>query len=254
VQIEREFTRHSNGATPAPNYLRWRRVVPTLAAITAIAVCVVAGNWQRGRMEEKEQLSAQAAAAAHIAPAPLPAGDVDWAAWRFRPVTATGVFDAARQILIDNKVRAGVVGFDVVTPLALPDGRVVLVDRGFVPVGRSRSVLPEAPPPAGQITVRGRIDIPASGYFELGKEQAQGPLRQHLDPRRFAVATGLPVLPIVIEATAGTGNDDALVRDRPAPDFGGERNRIYMVQWYAFAALAAGLWLWFTFRPRRAGA
>ena len=229
-------------------------MVPTLAAITAIAVCVAAGNWQRGRMEEKEHLRAQVAAAAQNAPAPLPAGDVDWTAWRFRPVTATGVFDAGRQILIDNKVHAGVVGFDVVTPLALTDGRVVLVDRGFVPVGRSRNVLPEAAPPAGPITVRGRIDIPASGYFELGKEQAQGPLRQHLDPRRFAVATGLPVLPIVIEATAATGNDDALVRDRPAPDFGGERNRIYMVQWYAFAALAAGLWLWFTFRPRRAGA
>ena len=46
--------------------------------------------------------------------------------------------------------------------------------------------------------------------------------------------------------------DDGLLRDWPAPDFGIETHRIYMVQWYAFALLAAGLWLWFH-RPRAAG-
>jgi surfeit locus 1 family protein len=45
--------------------------------------------------------------------------------------------------------------------------------------------------------------------------------------------------------------DDGLLRDWPAPDFGVATHRIYMVQWYAFALLAAGLWLWFH-RPRAA--
>ena len=54
----------------------------------------------------------------------------------------------------------------------------------------------------------------------------------------------------MIEATLPTGGDDWLARDWPAPDFGIERHRIYMVQWYAFAALALGLWAWFVLRPR----
>ena len=36
------------------------------------------------------------------------------------------------------------------------------------------------------------------------------------------------------------------------PDAGIDKHLSYMVQWYAFAAMAAGLWLWFDVRPRLA--
>jgi surfeit locus 1 family protein len=228
----------------------WRRVVPTLATIVGVTVFIAAGNWQHRRMDEKAGLRAQLDAAAEAPPAAIPRDVADWTPWRFRPVIATGTFDAARQILIDNKVHAGMVGYDVVTPLVLADGRAVLVDRGFVGGGASRARLPDVPPARGEVTVRGRLDIPPAGYFELGRAAPEGPLWQHLDPRRFADATGLAVLPVVLEATAPTGGDDALVRDWSAPDFGIERHWIYMLQWYSFAALAVALWLWFWLKPR----
>jgi surfeit locus 1 family protein len=78
-------------------------------------------------------------------------------------------------------------------------------------------------------------------------------LRQNLDPARFAADTGLRVLPVVIEATEPPTPDDGLVRAWPAPDFGVDTHRVYMVQWYAFALLAGLLWLWFH-RPRAARA
>jgi surfeit locus 1 family protein len=230
----------------------WRRVLPTLATVVGVAVFVAAGNWQHRRMDEKARLRAQLDAASAAAPVPLPAGVDDWAAWRYRPVVVTGVFDAGRQILIDNQVHGGVVGYAVVTPLKLADGRAVLVDRGFVAGGASRSVLPVVPPAAGQVTVSGRVGIPPAGYFELGQAAPEGPVWQHLDPHRFAGATGLPVLPIVVEATAPTGGDEALARDRGVPDVGIERHWIYMLQWYSFAALALVLWLWFWLKPRMA--
>ncbi|HEY5861576.1 MAG TPA: SURF1 family protein [Casimicrobiaceae bacterium] len=228
----------------------WRRVLPTLATIAGVAVFIAAGNWQRGRMDEKARLRAQLDAATAAAPVPVPTGVSDWAAWRFRPVVATGTFDAARQILIDNKVQAGVVGYAVITPLTLGDGRIVLVDRGFVPGGASRAMLPNVPPAGGMVTVRGRLNVPPAGYFEFGRAVPEGPVWQHLDPRRFTEATGVAVLPIVVEATVPTGGDDALVRDRSSPDFGIEKHWIYMLQWYSFAALAIALWLWFWLRPR----
>jgi surfeit locus 1 family protein len=242
---------HGAGASVTPGKpAGWPRMLPTFATIAAVTLFVVAGNWQRGRMEEKGRLKAQFDAAAESAVVALPAGIVDWTPWRYRNVAATGTFDSVRQILIDNKVHAGVVGYDVVTPLKLADGRAVLVDRGFVAAGPSRAELPPTPPPAGEVVVRGRINLPAAGYFELGHDPAIGPVWQHLDPRRYAEATGLPVLPIVIEAIAPTAGDAALVRDWTAPDLGIERHRIYMMQWYAFAAMALGLWLWFAVRPR----
>lgn len=201
-------------------------------------------------MLEKEVLRDAIARAAAMAPAPLPNATQDWTAWRFRPVVATGEYDVRRQILIDNKVHDGKVGFDVVAPLRLADGRAVLVDRGFVPLRGSRANLPSAPPPTGTIDVHGRVDIPPSHYFELGSGSAPaGIVWEHLDPQRFAKATGVDVLPIVIQATDSRPSD-GLVHDFPLPDTGIERHLSYMVQWYTFAAMAAGLWAWFTFRAR----
>jgi surfeit locus 1 family protein len=243
-------------ASPDAGTRRHRpRLVPTLATVAVVAVCFAAGNWQRGRMHAKEALRAQydeAARAAPVSLASLPA-DADWTALRYRPIAATGEYLPKQQILIDNKVQAGRVGYHVVTPLKLPDSRVVLVDRGWIPQHASRSELPDAPPPAGEVTVRGRLAFAPSAYLELEQDATSGPVRQNLDPARFAAATGLPVLPAIIEATAAPAPDDGLVRAWPAPDFGIETHRIYMVQWYSFALLAALLWLWFH-RPRAAPA
>jgi surfeit locus 1 family protein len=257
---------------------RWRDALPTVATIVAVAVFVAAGNWQRGRMEAKEALRLQLDAAMAMPAAELPvlhdaaadepsavptgapnagrtpAGGA-WLAWRFRPVRVEGTFDAARQFLVDNRVHAGRAGYHVVAPLALADGRVVLVDRGWIAAGPTRDALPEVPPPAGPVVVTGRVALPTTGYVELAADDGSGRVRQNLDPARFAATTGVRVLPIVIEATAPAAAEDAtLVRDWPAPDAGVDKHRIYMVQWYAFAALAAGLWLHFFVRRRRARA
>jgi surfeit locus 1 family protein len=231
-------------------------IVPTLAAIAAIAVFVAAGNWQRGRMDQKLALRAQLEAAAELPPVAFPRTD-DWAAWRYRAVVATGTFDAARQILIDNKVRGGRAGYDVVTPIALSDGRFVLVNRGWVAGGATRADLPSVLPPAGVVAVPARVNVPPAGYVELTQNAVAGPVWQNLDLARYARATRLALVPVVLEQTAAVvrddapARDDALARDWPAPDFGVDKHRIYMMQWYAFAATAAGLWLYYTLRRRR---
>src|SRR5438045_8043868 len=89
----------------ARTHAGWPPMLPTFATLVAVALFVTAGNWQRARMEAKESLRAQLDAASANAPASLPPHVADWSAWRFRPVTATGAFDAGHQILIDNKVR-----------------------------------------------------------------------------------------------------------------------------------------------------
>ncbi|MGE5087736.1 MAG: SURF1 family protein, partial [Candidatus Levyibacteriota bacterium] len=217
---------------PAEDGRRKPAWIPTAATVAAIVLFVLAGNWQHRRMLQKEALRAQIEAAAAAAPVPLPSDVADWRDWRFRHVVVTGTFDAGHQILIDNEVRAGRAGYDVVTPMKLADGRVVLVDRGWVEMGPTRAVLPSSPPPAGVVALRGRVDIPAAHYFELGDgDVPEGPVWEHLDPQRFGAATELPVLPIVVEAIEGPGGE-GLARDWPRPDFGIEMHQGYMLQWY----------------------
>ena len=227
-------------------------VLPTLAMVAAVVVCVAAGRWQQGRMHDKEALGAQRDAALRMAPVAL-AGlpqEASWSSLRYRAVIADGDYLARAQILVDNKVYGGRVGYHVVTPLRLADGRAVLVNRGWVAQGPSRAVLPDAPAPGGTVTVTGRIAIPDPGYLELKPDATVGSLWQNLDPARFAAATGIAVLPVVIEEAPGPAPNDGLVRDWPAPDSDIDRHRIYMVQWYTFAALAIALWVGLNFRRR----
>lgn len=230
-----------------------RRVLPTVATVAAIAVFVAAGNWQGRRMAQKEALRLQydAALAAPAAPLPHLAAPEQWADWRYRLVAVTGEFDARHQILVDNKVHAGRAGYHVVTPLKAADGRVILVDRGWIAQGATRTDLPAVPPPVGQVEVAGRLNLPATGYVELQSGGPAGAVWQNLDPARFAAATGLPVLAAVIEEAPGGTAPGGLVREWQAPDFGIDKHRIYRMQWYAFAAMAAGLWLYFQFRRWR---
>lgn len=222
------------------------RLLPTLATVLAVALFVTAGNWQRGRMHEKASLAAQLDAASSAPPTPLPASDVDWSAWRYRVVDLAGRFDANGQILIDNRVHAGRTGYHVVTPFVLDDGRIVLVNRGFVPAGTTRAERPSPRPPQDRVRIEGRINPSPGRYLELGSSTPAGNVWQNLDPQRYAQHTGVPVLGIVVEQLRGP--DDGLVREWPRPDVGTDKHRIYMMQWYSFAALALGLWVWFTFR------
>ena len=233
------------------------RALPTLATIVAVVVFVSAGQWQAARMHDKEALRAQFDAAALQAPVALDAlaESADWNSLRYRPVVVTGRYDARYQVLVDNRIHDGHAGYHVITPLVLGDGRIALVNRGWTPQGASRTILPQVAPPTGPVTVRGRIALPATAFFELAKDTATGPVWQNLDPARFTAATGMPVMPVMIEATAspdGLGGDDGLVRDWPAPDFGIDKHRIYSVQWYSFAVLAIVLWIVLNLRRGKA--
>jgi len=98
--------------------------------------------------------------------------------------------------------------------------------------------------------VQGRIALPPARYVELDGSGVAGNVWQNLDPRRIAAATGLALVPIVLEQEAAAAAD-GLVRQWPAPDAGVDTHRIYMWQWYAFALLAAVLWLGFALRRWR---
>lgn len=225
---------------------RW----PTVAMIGVVVITIALGNWQRHRAAEKEALGAELATAASEPPVELSPRDERSTLLRFRAVRATGEYDAEHQLFVDNKVHAGRAGFHVVAPLKLAGGsRYVLVDRGWIAQGARRAELPVVPPPAGTVTVTGRVNLPPQRYLELGREETTGPLWENLDVRRIAAATGLDLLPVIVEQ-GDPAPDDGLVRDWPRPDLGAAQNTLYMLQWYSFAVLAVILWLALNWRLR----
>lgn len=205
-------------------------------------------QWDKGQA----MLARQAALAAFAAgpprpmpPLPLPAEEL-----RDRRFAMTGIYEASRQILIDNRVHNGVAGYEVVTPLKLAGSSLrVLVNRGWVPLGADRSRLPELPPPAGLQTVSGVAVLPDATGLRLGPpERGWQPLWQRLDWPRFQRNVPYPLQTVVIRLDAEAPGGYA--RDWPRPDERAGIHLGYALQWFGFAAAALGIWLWLLVRRR----
>jgi surfeit locus 1 family protein len=204
------------------------RAWPLAAAAAACAAGIALGVWQAGRADQKRALGAQV-----------------------QRIAVHGEFLPERSVLLDNKLRGGRVGYEVVTPLRLAEGIHVLVNRGWIAAAPQRDKLPEVATPRGRVRVEGVVLARLPQPLKLG-EDAKGPVRQRLELKAFAAETGLPLQAFVIEQHAGPA--DGLVREWPRPEAGAEKNDAYALQWYSLAALALVLGLVFGFRKREAPA
>ena len=177
-------------------------------------------------------------------PLEIPDGKIDPRDYVMKHVAARGRFADEHTVYLDNKLRHGRPGYEVVTPLRL-DGAYVLVNRGWVEAGRTRAVLPRVPAPAGEVRVEGLGLARLPHALELG-EAAPGKVRQNVDLPALEKETGLRFQPIVIEQHSPAA--DGLTREWPRPDAGIEKHESYALQWYSLAALAAVLGIVFSFR------
>lgn len=217
---------------------RW----PTVAALFFFALTLWLGNWQSGRAETKRALQARYDAALAEAPLRLGVAPVSADSVRYRKIEVEGVFDAARTILLDNRIAQGVAGYHVLTPLLPGAGSPgVLVNRGWLPAGRSRAEVPQPPTPAGLVKLQGIAVDPHTRYVELGKVTTEGRVWQNLDFERYARQSGLRLQPILLLQT--TELDDGLYRAWPRPDAGVDMHVGYAFQWYSLATTVAVLWV-----------
>ncbi|MBV8030562.1 MAG: SURF1 family protein [Betaproteobacteria bacterium] len=229
---------------PAGYAFRPRLWIVLLAAC-ACAACIALAQWQEARARQKRELAREIDAALASPPIPLEAG-TDASSVAYRRVAARGSYVAAQTLLLDNKLREGRPGYEVVTPFRLAGSDVhVLVDRGWLPAGPSRDVLPEFPTAAGELRIEA-LAIPRFPHaFELGRP-GPGPVRQNVEVEKFVAETGFAAKAIVLEQLSDL--HDGLVRDWPRPDVGVAMHESYALQWYSLAALAAVLGVAFFFR------
>jgi cytochrome oxidase assembly protein ShyY1 len=231
---------------------RW---IPFIAMLVVVVIGVNLGNWQRHRAAAKIALQEKLLSGQRAAPAPLDGGSVDAAALEWRRVRVTGRFVPEWAVYLDNRPYQGRAGFYQLMPFRIDgSGRAVLVERGWLPRdGVERTRLPDIATPAGTVTLVGVARASAGHVMQLGGAPVltRGAIVQNADVGQFAAASGLSLLPLVIEQTAPAGaGDDRLLRDWPAPSLGVDMHRGYAFQWYALAATA---FLFFVFSGLRRG-
>lgn len=174
-----------------------------------------------------------------------------------RQMTVYGQWVAGRTLFLDNRQMNGRVGFHVLTPLVLADGRWLLVQRGFTPRDfQQRDRLPVWPMVAGIVSVPGTLRPEASAAYVLG-EPGRGAIRQAVSLPALEAEWGQRLVPAVLwqsgdEQPAPGPDVPALDRRWPEPRVDVSKHEGYAFQWLALSAGVLALLIWHqVIQPRR---
>ncbi|MER7990111.1 SURF1 family protein [Streptomyces noursei] len=235
-------------------------VILTLLGLVLIPVMIKLGFWQFHRHQHKVAQNAQIARNLAATPVPvtelaavgrtLPHGDM------WRRVTATGTYDTAHEVVVRQRTAADeqTIGYYVLTPLVLADGKAVVVNRGWIPAGDDLTRFPHVPAaPTGTVTVTGRMMVDETTAASGIKNTKGLPPRQVMliNSRQQAKRVGRPMLGGYIEQTEPRTKDNSpeLV---PEPDHDSiGPHMAYAVQWWLFAAAVPVGWVVLVRRERR---
>lgn len=178
-------------------------------ALLAFAVLIGLGTWQIQRKAWKEGLIAALDAQLAAPPVALP----DAAAWpqldrqrdQFRRVAFSATFDNAEEALVfaaPSTFRPDVSGpgYWVFTPARLADGKIVMVNRGFVPQGRQDAKSRPQGQITGPIEIVGSLRWPEARHWFTPNDEPAKNLWFTADPQAIAAAKRVgPVAPFYVE-------------------------------------------------------
>lgn len=218
-----------------------RRWFGYLALVVVFAIaCVFLSMWQFARREEareaiervEQNWESAPVALAEVLPDPDALDPDD----TWRSVQLRGEYLADEQLLVRGRPFEGRPGFEVLVPFRADDGTVLVVDRGWVPVGSSQDS-PDAVPaaPEGPVTVVVRL--------KPGEPVIPG----RTAPEGQVATIHLPTIAEIAGDDIVTGAYGLLAQEqpavprpapypRPAADEGAHLS--YAFQWVAFGVLA----------------
>ena len=132
---------------------------PTVFTVPAVLLMLGLGVWQLYRLQWKEALIADRTERMAAAAIALPGPDADIANMEYRHVAISGEFLHDKEIFLGARSMNGNPGYHLVTPFRLPEGRTVLVDRGWIPLDRKTADKRAAGNVGGPVTLDGVIRL-----------------------------------------------------------------------------------------------
>lgn len=214
-----------------------------LSTLLAIVCMVKLGLWQIDRGQEKQAILDQHESAAQQPAQPLNTDLItsDSLTTDDR-VQIQGNFQAGDYFLIDNQTFSGRVGYHVVALLdsdQLSAWRLP-VNLGWIALPGNRDTWPDVVLPEQEITVSGRIHIPAERPFLLREQQFDTELPQrvqYLELDAIRAQTGWPLtsFSVLLDEDIEWG----FARDWPVVVMEPHRHYAYAAQWFGLALAAA---------------
>lgn len=216
-----------------------RYLFPVILGVSGVAVLMSLGFWQLARMEEKRAYLDEIETRIANAPIPLPAVPEE-GPHKFQAVTTEGRFTGEYlEVLAGQK--GATPGVMVIEAFALPDGRRIMVQRGFI-----EEEVRQVPRPPHEAKIEGNLHWPDDTSSSTPPPDQKTGLWFARDVP--AMAAKLQTEPTLIVASAPTGDG---IAPMPVDTSGIPNNHWgYAIQWFLLAATWAGMTVFLLWRIR----
>ena len=211
----------------------------TSFSIFFVFVFVFLGIWQIERAANKEGLLQDFNSEQESPPTRLTSQSPNWSR-----VFVDGVFDSSRQILIDNQIHNGKVGYKIFTPFRFDDNKIVLVDRGWIGQGQSRSDLPQLNILEKKSRIIATVTSPQQGVL-AGSELLTNEwprVSQSKAVEVIASAFNEPILDIVLVLDPGSSQITEFIQIKPFA-ITPVKHYGYAMQWFTMSIVLLGMFL-----------
>lgn len=221
--------------------LRPRWIAFHALVVALIVVMINLAFWQLDRHEQRQAFNDTLTARFDEPIVPLESllgqdpHTIEW-----RTVSVSGSYLGGADVSVVNVSQDGRAGYDPVTPLVMSDGRIVLVNRGFLPLD---APFPAAP--TGPVTVTGTVRATAQRKAGQVADPSTGVLTevQRIDIDRLDAQIDGDVVDVYVELLASDPADASTLSRIASPDFTTGPHLSYTVQWFIFSAFAVFGWV-----------
>ena len=210
--------------------------------VALVTIMLMLANWQWDRHQQRvafnkkliERVDTPTQSLEQVLSDFPTASDAEW-----RSVVVTGQYLLDHDFQIVNVSQGGRPGFDPVTPLQLGDGRLILVNRGFIPLG---ATVRQAP--TGPVTLQGRLRASSSKRLGAISDASSGVLTevQRIDIARLQEQLSSPLVNVYLEMQSSSPVDDETLSRIAEPTFSNGSHLGYVGQWILFSLCTLGGW------------
>jgi surfeit locus 1 family protein len=220
-----------------------RLIWPAVATLLAGVFLISLGNWQMRRLAWKEGLLAEIAARTHAEPVALAEAEARAARGEdieYLRVKTSGRFLNDKELHLYAFDEQGGPGYQILTPLRMADGGVVIVNRGYVPDDLIDPAKRRAGEPDGQLAVTGLVRRPElPGTFTPANEVEKNIwFWRDLSSMSIAALGSNPeqVAPFFVDAEAEPANPGGWPKGGTTRLELPNRHLEYAMTWYGLAA------------------
>ena len=213
-------------------------IIPTIVFLLILPILLRLGFWQLDRAEEKRNLIELFKQQNELGPLSLTGKFKAGAVLNYRLAQVSGSYNSNKLVFIDNKIHQGKTGVYVLTPFKLKNSEYsVLVNRGWVPMGFDRSLLPKVKTPQGELKLNGKLKIITEKPFTVGNQfqsnEGWPALMQWINILEIEKKSELKLLPYIF--LLDEKEQSGYVRNWKPVVMQPEKSTSYAVQWFALA-------------------